>query len=114
MPRPGQVIIRYAHRGRVSIPEYPGTEVVGVRGGDALNLGAPLVERLAHGAWSIVPSESPGPPRTVGNATIYDETLRSVACLKSAPCVAVGDGNGSPFSELIEPSRASLLLVPGP
>jgi len=39
MPRPGQVIIRYAHRGRVSIPEYPGTEVVGVRGGDALNLG---------------------------------------------------------------------------
>jgi hypothetical protein len=79
----------------------------------SLNLGAPLVERLAHGAWSIVPSESPGPPATVGNATIYDETLRSVACLRSAPCVAVGDGNGSPFSELIEPGRASLLPVPG-
>jgi hypothetical protein len=80
----------------------------------SLNLGAPVVERLAHGAWSIVPSESPGPPTTVGNVTIDDETLGSVACLKNAPCVAVGDDNGSPFSELIEPGRASLLPVPGP
>ena len=80
----------------------------------SLNLGAPVVERLAHGAWSMVPSESPGPPTTVGNATIYDETLRSVACLRSAPCVAVGDGNGSPFSELIGPGRASLLPMPRP
>jgi hypothetical protein len=80
----------------------------------SLNLGSPVVERLAHGAWSIVPSQSPGPPTTVGNATIYDETLRSVACLKSAPCVAVGDDHGSPFSELIEPGRASLLPVPSP
>jgi hypothetical protein len=80
----------------------------------SLNLGAPFVERLAHGAWSVVPPESPGAPATVGKATIYDETLRSVACLRSAPCVAVGDGNGSPFSELIGPGRASLLPVPGP
>jgi hypothetical protein len=80
----------------------------------SLNLGAPLVERLAHGAWSIVPAESPGPRTTVGNTTIYDETLRSVACLKGAPCVAVGDGNRSPFSELIEPGHASLLPVPRP
>jgi hypothetical protein len=80
----------------------------------SMNLGSPLVERLAHGAWSIVPSESPGPLATVGKVTIYDETLRSVACLKSAPCVAVGDFHGSPFSELIEPGRASLLPVPAP
>jgi hypothetical protein len=80
----------------------------------SLNLGAPVVERLAHGAWSIIPAESPGAPTTVGNATIYDQTLRSVACLKRAPCVAVGDGNGSPFSELIGPGGASLLPVPAP
>ncbi len=80
----------------------------------SLNLGAPLVERPAHGGWSIVPSQSPGPPTTVGNATVYDETLRSVACVGSAQCVAVGDGNGSPFSELIEHGRASLLPVPAP
>jgi hypothetical protein len=80
----------------------------------SLNLGSPVVERLAHGDWSIIPSESPGLPTTVGNASIYDETLRSVSCLARAPCVAVGDGNGSPFSELIGAGRASLLPVPAP
>ena len=39
MPRPGQVIIRDAHRGGVSIAEYPRTEAVGVSGSNALNLG---------------------------------------------------------------------------
>jgi hypothetical protein len=38
MPRPGEVIIRDAHRDRVSIAEYPRTEGVGISGGDALNL----------------------------------------------------------------------------
>jgi hypothetical protein len=74
----------------------------------------PPHERLAHGARSIIPAESPGAPTTVGNATIYDQTLRSVACLKRGQCVAVGDDHGSPFNELIGPGRASLLPVPAP
>jgi len=119
-----QLVVRY-RAGRwaaMTAPGPTGTEPLAVSctapgacvAVGSLNLGSPVVERLAHGAWSIVPAESPGAPTTVGNATIYDQTLRSVACVKSAPCVAVGDGNGSPFSELIGPGRASLLPVPAP
>jgi len=120
---PGQQLVMRYHAGRwaaMTAHGPTGTEPLAVSctapgacvAVGSLNLGSPLVERLAHGAWSIVSSQSPGPPTTVGNATIYDETLRSVACLTSAPCVAVGDDNGSPFSELIGRGRASLLPVP--
>src|ERR1700733_5366669 len=38
MPRAGQVIVTDLGRGEVSITEYPRSEVVGVNGGDMLNL----------------------------------------------------------------------------
>ena len=66
MPRPGQVVIGYAHRVSVSIAEYPRTEVVGVSRGDALNLddghrstlmGRPRRQRSSTPA----PAHYPGP-----------------------------------------------------
>src|SRR5438046_510033 len=56
MPRSGQVVIRYAHRGRVSIAEYPRTEVVGISRGDALN--------LDDGHRSILMGRPPTQPRS--------------------------------------------------
>jgi hypothetical protein len=122
---PGRQLVMRYRAGRwaaVTAPGPTGTEPLAVSctapgacvAVGSLNLGVPFVERLARGGWSIVPVESPGGPRTVCNATTYDETLRSVACLRSAPCVTVGDRFGSPFSELIGSGRASLLPVPAP
>src|SRR5438132_13762600 len=61
MPRPGQVIIRHAHRGRVSVAEYPRTQAVGVRGGDALN----LADR--HRSILMGPSPTQGGPTTAAD-----------------------------------------------
>jgi hypothetical protein len=80
----------------------------------SISLGAPVVERLAGGAWSNLPTDSPGAPTHVDGGTVYDQTLRSIACAKRGPCVAVGDDNGAPFSELIGPGHATLLPISGP
>lgn len=77
-------------------------------------VGAPVVERLAHDTWSMLPAQSPGPPTRSENGAIFADTLDSVACITTARCVAVGDYDGSPFSELIGRANASLLAVPAP
>ena len=82
---------------------------VGVR-----ELGAPVVERLAHGSWSMLRAQAPGPPTVGENGATFNDSLTSVTCTASARCVAVGAYNGSPFSETIAPSGASLLTVPVP
>jgi hypothetical protein len=123
---PGRQLIMRYRAGRwapMRVPGLVGTEPLAVSctAPDAcvavgsINLGASFVERLARGAWSILPAESASKPHVVGKGgTLYDETLRSVSCLKRSPCVAVGDDYGSAFSELIARGRASLLPVPAP
>jgi hypothetical protein len=69
VPRAGQVIVTDMRRGEVSITEYPRSEVVGVSGGDMLNLDdghaailtrfAPRLTSFTHSRWrrsSVVPS----------------------------------------------------------
>ncbi len=77
-------------------------------------VGAPVVERLADGRWRMLPAQSPGPPTVLENGATFNDTLQSVACRTTNGCVAVGDYNGSPFSELIGPDKASLLAMPAP
>jgi hypothetical protein len=76
-------------------------------------LGAPIVERLANGKWSMLPAQ-PGGPTSAANGATFDDALRSVACTTTDHCTAVGDYGGSPFSELIGPTNASLLAMPAP
>ncbi len=120
---PGQQLIIHFHGGRwspmtaragtgteplaVSCPPAGTCVAVGVK-----ELGAPVVERLAHGSWSMLPAQSAGPPTVGENGGIFDDTLESVSCSASDRCVAVGEDDGSPFSELIGPAAASLLTMP--
>jgi hypothetical protein len=62
----------------------------------------------------MLPAQSPGPPTVLENGAIFNDALRSIACRTTNGCVAVGDYNGSPFSELIGPASASLLAMPAP
>ncbi len=82
---------------------------VGVR-----ELGAPVIERLAHGTWSMLRAPAAGPPTVGENGATFNDSLTSVTCTTGTRCVAVGAYNGSPFSETIAPSGASLLTVPVP
>ena len=69
MPRAGQVIVTDMRRGEVSITEYPRSEVVGVSGGDMLNLDD------GHGAilTRFAPRSMPGDNHPVVD---YEEHLQ--------------------------------------
>ena len=82
---------------------------VGVR-----EVGAPVVERLADGSWTMLKAQAPGPPTVRENGATFNDSLTSVTCTTSTRCVAVGAYNGSPFSERITPSGTSLLTMPVP
>lgn len=59
MPRAGQAIVTDTRRGEVSITEYPRSEVVGVSGGDMLNLDDGHRAILTGFAHRSMPGDNP-------------------------------------------------------